>query len=167
MLNPMLRIYVPSFTLILAATLWFTIPFTSEETEVWQGQVGLSRTHLVSCFQITHSLAAGDVRGRVQGVQRRGREMGAEEGRKDKQTWTAGQGDKDVQGHCGSTDEGHPLRLGGTQAGIWERQHVRGRIHQIQLSKETGNAIKGRWKNMNVHQINQYNWQGHEDCMWG
>jgi len=32
--------------------------------------VGLSRTHLVSCFQITHSLAAGGVRGRVGGCGR-------------------------------------------------------------------------------------------------
>ena len=42
-----------------------------------------------------------------------------------------------------------------------------GRTHQTQLSKETGNAIKGRWKNMNIRQIHQYNWQGHEGCMWG
>ena len=30
--------------------------------------MGLSRTHLVSCFQITHSLAAGGVRGRGGGI---------------------------------------------------------------------------------------------------
>lgn len=68
--------------------------------------MGFTRTHFVSCFQITHSLTAGGVRGRVGGVQRRGREMGAEEGRKDKQCQevlkSRLQGGREVIG-CGDT----------------------------------------------------------------
>ena len=86
MLNPMLRIYVPSFTLILTATLWFTIPFTSEETRGIARSSGAFKD--TPCFLLpdySQSCCWG-CQGQGGGMRKREKEMGAEEGRKDKQT---------------------------------------------------------------------------------